>query len=51
MGNALDVILLTEVNCTGNEERLIDCSYVEPVECFHRDDAAVVCNTRPDIGT
>ena len=49
-GNKTDFILLSEVNCTGNEERLINCSYVEPVLCFRGEEAAVICNTRPDIG-
>ena len=45
VGNDTDVILLSKVNCTGNEERLIDCFYAIPHLCFHSEDIAVICNT------
>ena len=41
-GNDSDVILLSEVKCTGDEERLINCSYTTPI-CLHSEDAAVSC--------
>ena len=37
-------ILLDEVQCSGNEVRLIDCSSSEVHGCFHWEDAAVRCN-------
>ena len=41
-GNDSDVILLSEVDCTGDEEHLINCSYTTPI-CIHSEDAAVSC--------
>ena len=36
-------ILMDEVECSGNEERLIDCGHSRQHGCIHWEDAAVHC--------
>ena len=35
--------ILSDVKCTGDEERLINCSYTTPYTCVHSEDAAISC--------
>ena len=49
-GNDSDVILLSEVNCSGDEEHLINCSHTTPYICVHSEDAAISCNNASDNG-
>lgn len=37
-------ILLNNVDCVGNESRLVDCQYTATPNCAHGEDAGVVCN-------
>ena len=37
---------MTKVDCTGNEEKLAQCSYVPGIgatNCYHAKDAGVIC--------
>ena len=36
-------IQLTNFGCQGNEEKLINCSSTTPQNCFHFEDAGVIC--------
>ena len=49
-GQGNDVpILLDNVQCTGSESRLIDCTYSAVHNCAHSEDASVNCTTRMHI--
>ena len=46
-GRGTGPILLDEVQCTGSEERLIDCPHVRgPSDCLHFEDASVRCEPK-----
>ena len=43
-GQGSGTIVLDDVQCTGTEERLVDCSYDRStLDCTHYDDAGVRC--------
>ncbi|XP_071828206.1 scavenger receptor cysteine-rich domain-containing group B protein-like isoform X2 [Apostichopus japonicus] len=42
-GEGIGIIRLDEVNCSGSETSLIDCNYQTMHDCFHFEDAGVVC--------
>ena len=42
-GEGTGPINLDNVQCTGNETQLVDCPYVSDHNCFHFEDAGVVC--------
>ena len=41
---------MSEVNCIGNELRLVSCSHNSSHECEHSDDASVRCGHRCTSG-
>ncbi|XP_071965563.1 neurotrypsin-like [Antedon mediterranea] len=46
LGNVTEeesIIMLNEIQCTGNESKLIDCNFIYVDECTHADDVSVVC--------
>ena len=42
-GGASGFLHYSDVFCTGNETRLIDCTLHENLFCFHYEDAGVSC--------
>ena len=36
-------ILVDDLRCTGNESNLLDCDYEDDPNCFHFEDAGVIC--------
>lgn len=50
-GTATGPILIDNVQCTGNETRLINCYHngVGTHNCFHTDDVGVLCQSREFI--
>ena len=48
-GQGTGDIELDEVNCNGNEARLIDCSHRTIDNCNHFEDAGVRCVRKPCI--
>ena len=41
-GNGL--IHMDDIECTGDEERLFDCSFTQDHNCWHSEDASVNCS-------
>ena len=46
-GQGSGPIQLDNVNCIGNESALISCSFVSNHNCFHSEDAGVICAAVP----
>ncbi len=44
-GQGSGPIFLDEVDCSGSEERLLDCSHTSSHDCLHIEDVSVRCNT------
>ena len=42
-GKGTGKILLNNVDCTGNELRLLDCPHVEGSDCDHTEDVGISC--------
>ena len=42
-GQGQGSILLDDVACTGNESRLVNCSYDSTPFCSHYEDAGIIC--------
>ena len=42
-GKGTGKILLNNVDCTGNELRLLDCPHVEGSDCDHSEDVNISC--------
>ena len=43
-GQGIGPIHLDDVQCIGNENRLLDCPHITAHNCFHSEDAGVSCN-------
>ena len=43
-GNGSGVILMSKVNCNGDEESLSNCSHSTSHVCDHAEDAGVICH-------
>ena len=39
-------IHLDNVQCTGSEENITQCSYVTAINCDHSEDAGVICGRK-----
>ena len=49
-GQGSGPIVMDNLDCTGNEEAITDCSYDPDVsDCSHFEDAGVVCDAGPSI--
>ena len=44
-GQGTGPILLSDVDCAGNETRLVECQYSATPNCIHGEDAGVSCET------
>jgi len=44
-GQGTGAILLGDVDCVGNEGRIVDCRYTATPNCIHGEDAGVSCKT------
>ena len=44
-GQGTGDIVMDDVSCTGDEDRLVDCSHATIDNCVHSEDASVECNT------
>ena len=44
-GQGSGPIVMDNVDCTGNEQSLIDCTHTTDHNCHHFEDAGVVCST------
>ena len=42
-GQGTGEIVLDDVECTGNESRLIECAAITSHNCGHHEDASVTC--------
>ena len=42
-GAGTGAINLNDVQCSGSESNILDCSYNENSDCTHEEDASVVC--------
>ena len=45
-GKGTGGIVLDDVDCTGNESRLIDCAASTSHDCGHHEDASVTCTRK-----
>ena len=45
-GEGTGEIVLDNVQCTGNESRLIDCAAITTHNCGHHEDASVTCTRK-----
>ena len=44
-GQGTGPVLLDDVACVGNENRLVDCRHTATPNCIHGEDAGVSCKT------
>ena len=44
-GQGTGPVLVGDVDCVGNEGRLMDCQYTATPNCIHGEDAGVSCKT------
>lgn len=49
-GRGNGTILMSYVNCIGDEKSLSNCSHSEPGACDHAEDAGVICHINNDGG-
>ena len=42
-GQGTEDIVMDELGCYGNESRLIDCPFAVDHNCFHSEDAGMIC--------
>lgn len=42
-------IYRNNLQCTGNELRLVDCPHSSTASCTHQDDAGLTCNISKDL--